>query len=407
MDIESAKQRLSCELQSRQGVPRYSAKFVFAPYRICPLGAHIDHQLGPVTAMAIDHGILLAYAPSADREVRLRSLDYPGEVRFGLDSPGEPLAGDWGDYARGAVRALTKCGHKLNHGLVGVISGPWSEGGLGSSAAVGVAYLMAIEEVNGLNVTAVSNVMLDQDIETDYLGLRNGILDQSGSLLSRKNHLTLIDCSTASHEMIPAPDSTSSWSILIAFSGLNKALVGTNYNRRVAECAAAARILLDAAGRSEETPLLGRVRDIEYAKYKEKLPAELARRAEHFFSEVERVRSGVEAWKKGDLHGFGELMTASGASSISNYECGCQPLIDLYEVMVQGDGVYGARFSGAGFRGCCVALVGGAKAADMVDSMHRAYAERQPELAAKAFVVVCESDDGARWLSEDNTPSAA
>ncbi|MFQ6638251.1 hypothetical protein Gotur_016964 [Gossypium turneri] len=35
-----------------------------------------------------------------------------------------------------------------------------------------------------------------------------------------------------------------------------------------------------------------------------------------------RVRKGLEAWASGDLRAFGELMTASGLSSIKNYECG-------------------------------------------------------------------------------------
>jgi hypothetical protein len=49
-------------------------------------------------------------------------------------------------------------------------------------------------------------------------------------------------------------------------------------------------------------------------------------------------------------------MTASGESSVRNYECGCQPLTDLYGILARCPGVYGARFSGAGFRGCCIAL---------------------------------------------------
>ena len=34
----------------------------FTPYRVCPLGAHVDHQLGQVTGFAIDKGIHIAYA---------------------------------------------------------------------------------------------------------------------------------------------------------------------------------------------------------------------------------------------------------------------------------------------------------------------------------------------------------
>ena len=398
MNLEVTQQHLLRELATRYGVAPASARVVFAPYRICPLGAHIDHQLGPVTAMAIDQGVLLAYAPSTAREVRLGSMEFAGEVRFELDRPGAPQRGDWGNYARGAVQTLTRAGHTLSRGLVGVMTGPWSESGLSSSAAVGVACLLALEDVSALRVAAAENIVLDQAIENDYLGLNNGILDQSGILLSRKDHLTLVDCATKQHESVPLGRPAATWSIVLAFSGLKQALTGTDYNRRVSECAAAARILLDAAGRPEANALLGCVRESEYAEHKHRLPHPLDRRAAHFFSEVGRVRQGVMAWSRGGLPMFGRLMTKSGESSIQNYQCGSPPLVDLYELLVRCPGVYGARFSGAGFRGCCVALVDEAAAQQIAEAIARAYARRQPALAAQASVEICHSDDGARFL---------
>lgn len=56
--------------------------------------------------------------------------------------------------------------------------------------------------------------------------------------------------------------------------------------------------------------------------HREELNGAIARRAKHFFTETARVRRGVEAWEKGDLKLFGQLMTDSGRSSIENYECG-------------------------------------------------------------------------------------
>ncbi|MDD4302377.1 MAG: galactokinase family protein, partial [Sphaerochaeta sp.] len=29
----------------------------YAPYRVCPLGAHIDHQYGIITGFALDKGV--------------------------------------------------------------------------------------------------------------------------------------------------------------------------------------------------------------------------------------------------------------------------------------------------------------------------------------------------------------
>lgn len=391
------------ELVRRYGADPSAVRVVFAPYRICPLGAHIDHQGGRVTGMALDQGVRLAYAPIPAPEARLASVDFPGEVRFCFREIPDRQAGDWGNYLRGAARALQQR-YPLTTGLVGVTQGSVAEGGLSSSAAVGVAYLLSLEDVNGLRVSAEENILLDQFIENRYLGLQNGILDQSAILLSRRGHLTLIDCAALRHERVPPPASMPPYAILIAFSGLRQALIGTDYNRRVAECAEAARALLRAAGRGHDRPLLGNVTPQEYAAYRDQLTGALARRAEHFFSEMERVRRGIDAWRQGDLVEFGRLMTASGESSIRNYECGAPPLIELYRLLAEAEGVYGARFSGAGFRGCCVALVKPENAAAIAARVGESYRGRFPQLAERARMMLCRSDDGARILDETAIP---
>ncbi len=392
-NVESLRENLV----ERFGVLAKDVRVVRAPYRICPLGAHIDHQLGPVSAMAIDQAVLMAYAPSESNEVRLASLDYPGDVYFRLDDVPDKHPGDWGNFPRGAVRALQK-EHDLGTGICGITAGRFDAGGLSSSAAVSVALLLALEDANGLDVTKEENILLGQTIENEYLGLQSGILDQSAILLSKQNQLTLIDCQTVTHELIPCHPAMPQYSILIAFSGLKKALVGTDYNQRVAECTEAATVLLNAVGRDTDPAVLRRVNADEHVENQQLLTGAPARRAAHFFSEVDRVTKGMEAWKQGDVATFGELMSASGESSINNYECGSPPLVDLYEMLINTEGVYGARFSGAGFRGCCVALVKREAGPEAAEHVRREYAQRYPDLADDAVTLLCHSDDGARIL---------
>ncbi|KAK8644757.1 hypothetical protein V6N13_118629 [Hibiscus sabdariffa] len=139
-----------------------------------------------------------------------------------------------------------------------------------------------------------------------------------------------------------------------------------------------------------------------YEAYKFKLEPNLAKRAEHYFSENMRVAKGLEAWASGELRDFGELMTASGLSSIKNYECGCEPLIQLYEVLLRAPGVFGARFSGAGFRGCCVALVDATCASEAANFVKEEYSRLQPVLASQlshgSAVMICEAGDCARVI---------
>ena len=54
---------------------------IFTPYRICPLGAHVDHQLGLVAGFALDYGMTLTYEPVPSGQIFLISKNFPGRAR--------------------------------------------------------------------------------------------------------------------------------------------------------------------------------------------------------------------------------------------------------------------------------------------------------------------------------------
>jgi galactokinase len=171
---------------------------------------------------------------------------------------------------------------------------------------------------------------------------------------------------------------------------------------RVSECQQAARMLLDWAGLSvPEVPRLRMVSEEIYDDLAGDLPEPLDRRARHFFSEVRRVRAGIDAWCSGDLEEMGQLINESGASSVYNYESGCPALITLFEILRDCPGVYGARFSGGGFRGCCIGLAH-PQARDEIRHMIDAhYPAAHPELAELYSVHFCQLDGPARLWSEE------
>lgn len=373
-------------------------RVVRSPYRICPLGAHVDHQLGCVTGMPLDRGITLAFAPNGMQHVRLQSLDFPGEVVSPLDHVPPKADGDWGNYVRGAVLALQQS-HPLGVGLDGVIAGELPVGGLSSSAAVGVACLMALAAVNGLTLSHDDLIALDRHVENVTLGLNNGVLDQSVIVAGRKGALLHVDCLTNTRRLLDPPEAMPPFEVLVVHSGVTQALVTTGYNLRVAECEEAARTLLKMAG--EPVPENPRLRCVPKAVFEScgtRLPDPLRRRAAHFFSENDRVAEGVSAWSSGDLTRFGERMNASGESSIASYECGSPPLIALYETLRDAPGVYGTRFSGAGFRGACIALIAPSHREEIAAEVRRRYPERCPEYRDRFSIHACGTDDGARIM---------
>lgn len=368
----------------------------FCPYRICPLGAHSDHQYGKITGLAIDKGIHIAYAPKQNGVVELSSLQFDKRAQWHVSSVPEEKQNDWADYLRGATLMLAQK-HPLKIGLSGVVEGSLPIGGLSSSAAVIISFLSALCRVNGISLSGQEMIMTALAAENKYVGVSCGKLDQSCEVYSRKDHLLYLDTKDDSYELIPTHPAMKPYKIAIFFSGIERTLAGSKFNMRVDECRSAAYALKAFAGieygKFAET-FLRDVPERVFDEHKHRLPDSWRKRAEHWYSEFNRVQQGAEAWRRGDIETFGRLSFESGLSSIEKYETGSPELKTLYEIMKETDGIYGGRFSGAGFKGCCMALIDPAFEESIRERVTREYLRAFPDLTGKYSVHICESADG-------------
>lgn len=375
---------------------REPAGIAFCPYRVCPLGAHSDHQFGKITGLAIDRGIHIAYDADHSGMIEMISLQFPRRARWHLHAIPERKVNDWADYLRGAACALGRK-YTLQVGLSGVIEGSLPIGGLSSSAAVTIAFLSALCRVNGIHLTARELIDTALAAERDYVGVSVGKLDPSCEVLSQKEHLLYLDTKDDSYELIPTHPDMKPYDIVIFFSGVERNLAGSKFNMRVDELKSAAYALMAFSGMEygsfSDARLRGVPREI-FEQYQDRLPEAWRRRATHFYTEFERVEQGAEAWRKGDLETYGRLCFESGHSSIYNYETGSDELCTLYELMLHTDGIYGGRFSGAGFKGCCMALVDPAFTESVGAKVTAGYLRAFPELKGKYSVHICHSADG-------------
>ena len=373
---------------------------IFSPYRVCPLGAHVDHQHGLVTGFAIDKGVDLWFNVREDAMVNLTSMSFEGEVHIDLMRRSEIREHTWGDYARGAKYALRKR-FELTHGIDGVLKGSLPVGGLSSSAAVLIAYVMAYAKANGISLQPFEVVQIASEAEREYIGLNNGLLDQSCIALSKKNHLLFLDCDTNDYRLIKKHPDMPDFEIGIFFSGLTRSLVNSDYNLRVYECKTAAWNILAYQNQPLKTFDKTFLRDIpkeQFDKTRDIMPLRFAKRAEHFYSEYRRVRQGVTAWETGNLQLFGKLSFDSCESSMNNYECGSPELISIYKIMRQKPGVYGGRFSGAGFKGAVIALVDPKYKEAIEKELTQQYLAQFPEYENTFKVYWVKPDDGARYI---------
>lgn len=367
----------------------------FSPYRICPIGAHSDHNLGKITGFAIDQGIHIAYRPKQNGVIEMQSLQFPKRAQWHIREIGGKT-GDWADYLRGATWALAKV-YPLTVGLCGIIEGSLPIGGLSSSAAVILAFLDALCKVNHIQLPAGEIISIAFDAEKNYVGVNVGTLDQSCEVLSKKDHLLYLDCKDNQFELIPAAPSMKPYQIAVFFSGLEHSLAGSKYNMRVDELRAGIYALQAYAGIDYGKFEQANARNVSfdiYQTYKNRLPIQWARRCEHWYTEFQRVEAGAEAWKRGDLEKYGQLSFESGWSSIHNWESGAPEQIRLYEIMRETSGIYGGRFSGAGFKGCCMALIDPNKAGSIQEEVEQKYLSAYPEMKGKYSFHLCHSADG-------------
>ena len=387
---------MHCEEKFSQIYGRDPESKSFCPYRICPIGAHSDHNLGKITGLAIDKGIHIAYSPKQNGVVEMASLQFPKRAQWHISSVPSKKQNDWADYLRGASMMLGRK-YKLNVGLCGVIEGTLPIGGLSSSAAVTIAFLSALSKVNGISMAEQELIDMAYEAEHNYVGVNIGKLDQSCEVLSRKNHLLYLDTKDGSYELIPENPEMKPYKIAIFFSGLEHSLAGSKFNMRVDELRAGVYALQALAGmeygKFNEAMARNVPREV-YEKYKSQLPESWARRCEHWYTEFERVEKGAEAWRRGDIEEYGRLSFESGWSSIHNWESGAPEQIRLYEIMTQTEGIYGGRFSGAGFKGCCMALIDPAYREDILAKVSKEYLAAFPEMEGKFATCICQSADG-------------
>ncbi len=390
---------MQCEIKYEQLYGTSPEDTVFCPYRICPVGAHVDHNLGVVTGLALNEGITVAYRRDDTGKVRVSSLQFPGDKEWDLGDIPETPVGDWADYLRGACMELRR-EYDIIVGISGVIEGSMPAGGLSSSAAVTLAFIKALCRVNGIKLSNETLIRMSHDAESGYVGVPVGTLDQSCEVLCRKDMLLALDTLDGRYELIPAPASMKPYRIAIILSGLEHALVSSGYATRVDELRCGVYALKAYArleyGKLKDT----NARDIPeeiYYKYKNGLPEQWRLRCEHWYTEQRRVKEGIEAWRNGDIEKFGRLSFESGESSVNNWQSGAPEQIKLFEIMKRTDGIYGGRFSGAGFKGCCLALIDPSYEDEIRKKITEEYTSAYPDLKEKFSVRICSSADGVGY----------
>ena len=315
------------------GAPEVNAS---APGRVNLLGEHTDYNDGYMLPVATPQRTLVAMSRSGDDHFHFYSPNFDATVTFAKDSSAPQ---GFGSYIEGCIRLVQAEGIEVPPLRVYVETDLPVGSGLSSSAALEVATLRAMRALLGFELDDVKLARIAQRAEIEYAHVNCGIMDQMASSLADETNMLFIDARTLEHHLAALPPDTE---LIVIDSGVARTLAASKYNERRAECEEASRILGVTA-----------LRDVVDPASVETLPSPLRERARHVVQENLRV---LEAAKGVDAERFGELMNASHASLRDDYEVSIRALDVLCEALRAAPGVLGARLTGAGFGGACVAL---------------------------------------------------
>ncbi|MFO7323963.1 MAG: galactokinase [Chloroflexota bacterium] len=353
---------------------------VRAPGRVNIIGEHTDYNDGFVLPMAIDRAVYIALRPRHDQYVIVESLDFDEIAEISLiEMVHRPP--EWSEYVRGVAWAMQEAGMMLS-GWEGVVAGDVPIGaGLSSSAALEMATARAFAAVSGLTWEPAWIAKIGQKTENLWIGVNSGIMDQLISAAGRAGHALLIDCRSLETQAVPLPPDTR---IVVLDTATRRGLVGSAYNERRQQCEAAARHFGVKALR-DVTPEM-------FAEREHELDDVTRRRARHVITENARTLAAAEAMRRGDAVELGRLMNESHVSMRDDFEISREEVDAMVACAQAHDASFGARMTGGGFGGCCVALVRAADAQTFAADVAACYTQAT---GLTPTIYVCEATDGA------------
>jgi galactokinase len=311
------------------------AVFASAHGRVNLLGEHTDYNEGLVLPAAIPQRTTIAMRASTTDRSLLYAANLEQECVL---VPGQLPPLQFARYVHGCMEVVRARFGPIPPLLVHAASDVPMEVGLSSSAALEVATLRALRALLGLALDDIEIARLGQQAEIEYAGVHCGILDQMACSLLTPGQMLYLDTRSFERTLLPLP---AGCELLVVDSGLSRSLASSKYNERRSECEQAAQALG-----------LASLRECEDPRAVEVLPPPLRSRARHVVTENARVRQAQEA----SAHELGRLMQASHRSLSEDYEVSVPALDLLVRLLSADEDVYGAKLTGAGFGGACVAL---------------------------------------------------
>lgn len=362
----------------------------FAPGRVNLIGEHTDYNEGFVLPIAVDRYLCVAARMRDDKIVKIVAADLNDSDEFSLDNFDRDPQSNWRNYPRGVAWAIQRNGIELK-GMDAVVASDIPIGaGLSSSAAIEVGFALTFLHFAEVDVPRPTLAQWCQLAEHKFAGVQCGIMDQMIALLGKENHALLLDCRDLSHQLVPLPKGIA---FVVADTGVPRTLAASEYNIRRQQCEEAVQWLSKLVGKSVKSLRDVTVEDLGTVFHE--MPEPIRRRARHVVTENNRVLAFQRAIRELALKRAGSLLLASHASLRDDYEVSCRELDAMVKALMSIDGVYGARLTGAGFGGACLAMVREDAIERVLEEAPKKYKAALDNSSPEPTLFAVRSSDGA------------
>ena len=322
---------------------------VRSPGRVNIIGEHTDYNEGFVLPAAIDKAAYVSISKRPDNGIELYSQEFDQHHKSSLSAL-KPDDKHWPNYILGVADQLLKAGYPIG-GFNLVVDGDVPIGaGLSSSAAVECATAFALNQLFGLNIPRIEMVKFAQKAEHEFAKVKVGIMDMFASMHGKKDHLIRLDCRSFAYEYVPLK--MDGIKIVLLNTNVKHSLASTEYNTRRIECEKGVALV------KQHHPEVKSLRDISLQQLQQYVTDPvILKRCRYVVEENERLLTGCEDLKRGDIGALGKKMFATHDGLSRDYEVSCRELDFLVDHVRNNPAVLGARMMGGGFGGCTINLV--------------------------------------------------
>ncbi len=373
--------------------------FMAAPSRVTLLGGEYSEAVDGLTlSTAGPFWVAVAAQRRSDRQAVIYSSNYDERLTFNMGSLKFDRGDGWGNYPKGVAYFYERTGRKIE-GLSLAISGDVPEScGLGASAALCVATGMALNILGTQPLDDPTLVKLCHRVEDQFMGSHGDYGSAFTSRFGKDHHFVLFDPRTFKPEYLPFdPDS---YKLVVVETGVRRKEAIEEFQKRIAIFQ---QLLTEIR---KHIPKIVSLRDVTLEAYepaRRGLDILLRKRLDHLVYENGRARRAKDLLVKGDVAGFGALLSESHESLVDKLKISCPEMDLLYELASRQPGFQGGRMAGIGFGGHLVCLV---KASEVENFSERLKHDFNAQAKIQLKMFTAGAGEGAQQTESPVTPEA-